>query len=429
MTPLIATSQPAGHHAGVSIKPRYVVAALGVGAIALTVALHRGPLLHPGDVWQAVAMADRKWLFLAAFAQFASLVAFAEQHRYLLKKFGGRMTLSRSIAMTLARTAISVSVPAGSAVSLGFVIRQFRARGVSAGAATAVTVLSGVQALATLLTVYLAWFSTVGLSNGSSNLLTAGLAILLLVGAFAALHWTRSHTNLGTRLRALASRWRWTAALYEVATGAVRSATSLSVADWAAGGAASMANWLLDVACLIFTARAFGLTLGVVQVIGTYLAIQLVRQIPLTPGGVGVVEASLLVALVALGATSGTAAAVVLIYRLLSTWLLVPIGLVAWVGLRPHRGGGSGSAPPDDGVETGGEQEHGAGDDVLVTGRVRSLDQVAHPVGDDGDDEPAEHGVDHPAVPAEKGGAADHRGPHRQQQRVAGSGVRLHRLQ
>jgi hypothetical protein len=293
-----------------------------------------------------------------------------------------------------------------------------------------VTVLSGVQALATLLTVYLAWFSTVGLSNGSSNLLTAGLAILLLVGAFAALHWTRSHTNLGTRLRAIASRWRWTAALYEVATGAVRSATSLSFTDWAAGGAASMANWLLDVACLIFTARAFGLTLGVVQVIGTYLAIQLVRQIPLTPGGVGVVEASLLVALVALGATSGTAAAVVLIYRLLSTWLLVPIGLAAWVGLRPGgKGGGSGSATADDGVETGGEQQDGTGDDVLVTGRVRPLDEVAHPVGDDGDDEPAEHGVDHPPVPAEERGAADHRGPHRQQERVAGSGVRLHRLQ
>jgi uncharacterized protein (TIRG00374 family) len=366
---------------------------------------------------------------LAVLAQVASLVAFAEQHRYLLKKFGGTMTLRRSFGVTLARTAISVSVPAGSAVSLGFVIRQFRARGVSAGAATAVTVLSGVQALASLLLVYLAWFSTVGISAGSSNLLTAGVAILVIIGLLLGLQWTRTHTSIGSRLRALASRWRWTAALYEVATGAVRSATSLSFTDWAAGGAASMANWLLDVACLVFTARAFGLTIGVVQVIGAYLAIQLVRQIPLTPGGVGVVEASLLVTLVALGATSGTAAAVVLIYRLLSTWLLVPIGLAAWVGLRPGRGAASGPPAAHDGIETGRQQQDGTGDDPFVAGRVRPLDQVAHPVGDDRDDEAAEHGVDHPAVPAEERRPADHRGADREQQRVARSGIGLHRLQ
>ena len=322
-----------------SIKPRYVAAALGVGALALTVVLHRGPLLRPGDVLHALALADRWWLVLAAVAQIASLVAFAEQQRYLLRKFGGTIGLGGSTGVTLARTAISVSVPGGAAVSVAFAIRQFRARGVSAGAATAVTVLAGLQAIATLLLVYLAWFSAVGLSGGhSSGLGTATVAAVVLLALFLTLRWVRSRTNVGGRLRSLAARWRWSAAVVDLATGAVRHATSLSARDWAAGGAAALANWLLDVVCLVATAHAFGLHIGVVQIVGAYLAIQLVRQLPLTPGGVGVVEASLLVTLVALGATSGTAAAVVLTYRLLSTWLLVPVGLLAWVGLRPGHG-------------------------------------------------------------------------------------------
>jgi uncharacterized protein (TIRG00374 family) len=320
-----------------SLRPRYVVAALGVGALALTVVLHRGPLLHPGEVLHALALADRWWLFLAAAAQFASLAAFAEQQRYLLKRFGGAMSLRRSIGVTLARTAISVSVPGGAAVSAAFAVRQFRSRGAGSGAAAAVTVLAGLQALGTLLLVYLAWFSTVGLTAGySSGLRTAASAAVVLLAVVLGLRRVRSRTHIGSRVRALAARWRWSTTVVEVATGAVRHAASLSTRDWAAGGAAALANWLLDVACLVATSHAFGLRIGVVQIVGAYLAIQLVRQIPLTPGGVGVVEASLLVALVALGATSGTAAAVVLTYRLLSCWLIAPIGLVAWAGL--HRG-------------------------------------------------------------------------------------------
>lgn len=375
-----------------SVKTRYVVAALGVGAIAVTLVLHRGSLLSPGDVLHALALANPWWLLLAAAAQFASLAAFGEQQRYLVKTFGGAMTLGRSIAVTFARTAISVTVPGGPAVSIAFAIRQFRARGATAGAATAVTVLAGLQGIGSLLLVYLAWFSTVGLIAGHlSGLGTAAAAAVLLLAAVLGLRLVRTRTDAGRRIRAFASRWRWTTAVVDVASGAIQHATSLSVRDWAVGGAAALANWLLDVACLVATAHAFGLTIGVVQIVGVYLAIQLVRQIPLTPGGVGVVEASLLVALVALGAPSGAAAAVVLIYRLLSSWLIAPVGLLAWIGLRPgqHRDGSGGATAADDRVEAGGEQQHRAGDDVFVTRRIGALDQVAHPVDDDRNDQAA----------------------------------------
>ena len=181
----------------------------------------------------------------------------------------------------------------------------------------------------------------------------------MLVAVIVGLRWLRGRPHLGGKLRAAAGRWRWTRAAYEFAAGAVKNAASLSVRDWAAGGGVALANWLLDVVCLVAVAHAFGLQIGVVQITGMYLAIQLVRQIPADPGGVGVVEASLLVALVALGATSGTATAVVLVYRLLSTWLLVPVGLLAWVALRPAR---TASALPQQ-RHNGGESLHeGAAD-------------------------------------------------------------------
>jgi hypothetical protein len=163
-----------------SVKLRYVGAAVGVGAIAVTLVLHRGSLLSPGDVLHALALANPWWLLLAAAAQFASLAAFSEQQRYLVKTFGGAMTLRRSIGVTFARTAISVTVPGGPAVSIAFAIRQFRARGATAGAATAVTVLAGLQGIGSLLLVYLAWFSTVGLIAGHfSGLGTAAAAAIV----------------------------------------------------------------------------------------------------------------------------------------------------------------------------------------------------------------------------------------------------------
>src|SRR5213078_1214722 len=48
------------------------------------------------------------------------------------------------------------------------------------------------------------------------------------------------------------------------------------------------------------------------------------------PGGIGVIEASRILALTTAGAAAAPAAAAVLIYRLLSCWTILPIGLICW---------------------------------------------------------------------------------------------------
>ena len=115
---------------------------------------------------------------------------------------------------------------------------------------------------------------------------------------------------------------------------ALADARAVAPRDWALALGAAAGNWLTDLLCLAAVAVAFHLPVSLWQLGAIYLTVQLVRQVPLTPGGIGVIEASLLAGLVAAGAAAGPAAAVVLVYRLLSCWLLVPAGLVGWLVLR-----------------------------------------------------------------------------------------------
>jgi putative heme transporter len=104
--------------------------------------------------------------------------------------------------------------------------------------------------------------------------------------------------------------------------------------QWARVVAVAAVNWLTDLACLLAALQAVRLTVPARAVATAYLVIQLIRQIPVTPGGIGVIEASLIVALTTAGAAQAPAAAAVLVYRLLSCWTVLPIGLICWTAQR-----------------------------------------------------------------------------------------------
>jgi len=95
-------------------------------------------------------------------------------------------------------------------------------------------------------------------------------------------------------------------------------------------------NWLTDLLCLAACTHALGLPIDVTTLAGIYLGVQIVRQIPITPGGVGLIETAFIAGLTAAGATAASATAAVLIYRVLSCWILLPLGGVAAVLLRRH---------------------------------------------------------------------------------------------
>jgi uncharacterized protein (TIRG00374 family) len=113
-----------------------------------------------------------------------------------------------------------------------------------------------------------------------------------------------------------------------------QAGAALRARDWVLSVLSFAVNWLTDLLCLAATCHAVGLPVDFMTLAGIYLGVQIVRQVPLTPGGVGVIDTALVAGLTAAGATAVTAAAAVVIYRLLSCWLLLPAGGLAALWLR-----------------------------------------------------------------------------------------------
>jgi len=314
-----------------------VVAAVAVAAYAL-----RGRLPDPGAVFAAMRGADWRWLLVAALAEAMSLRAFARQQRRLLYAFTVTTSLREALAVTVSRSAIAISMPAGSAVSSGFAYRQFRTWGASRQTATTVMILSGLFSFAGLAALYATGATAAALHraawlwdrypNEAAALAVLGV-VLVTTGLAAAL--TREPASRRDPEAAPTTAPRgWLATRLEPVGQAARAAAGVPWRHWHIALGLAMISWLGDLLCLSAAAQAMHLQLGLADLAAPYLAIQLIRQIPITPGGVGVIEASLLTALVSAGAPAVPAAAAVLGYRLFSCWLILPAGLVSWLLLR-----------------------------------------------------------------------------------------------
>jgi uncharacterized protein (TIRG00374 family) len=97
-----------------------------------------------------------------------------------------------------------------------------------------------------------------------------------------------------------------------------------------------LASWLGDMACLIISFIAVGAAVPWRGLILAYGAGQLAAALPVTPGGLGAVEGSLTLALVTFGGAQASTVAAVLVYRLISFWLVLPIGWGSWLVMALH---------------------------------------------------------------------------------------------
>lgn len=109
---------------------------------------------------------------------------------------------------------------------------------------------------------------------------------------------------------------------------------------FAASFAAALLNWISDCACLVASILAVSGHVPWRGVLVAYAVAQLAATLPITPGGIGVVEGTLSLLLAAYGMPTETAVAAVLLYRIISFWALVPIGWATIGGfvLLQHRG-------------------------------------------------------------------------------------------
>jgi len=102
---------------------------------------------------------------------------------------------------------------------------------------------------------------------------------------------------------------------------------------WALAFAFAAANWLWDCLALALCFLAVGEGVPWQGLLLAYGAAQLAINIPITPGGLGVVEGSLTIALVAYGGQKEATVAAVVLYRLISFWGLLVVGWIAWAFL------------------------------------------------------------------------------------------------
>jgi hypothetical protein len=100
---------------------------------------------------------------------------------------------------------------------------------------------------------------------------------------------------------------------------------------WWEAVAGAGARWLFDWLTLLTALAAVGQHPRPSLVLLAFCAAQLLAQIPITPGGLGVVEAGLTGTLALIGVPAGAAAVATLAYRLVSYWLALPAGGVAYL--------------------------------------------------------------------------------------------------
>jgi len=139
--------------------------------------------------------------------------------------------------------------------------------------------------------------------------------------------WDRAVAGFRDKtIRLLATRWHW-----------------LTLA--------TVVSHLSLYAVLMATLRNVGVSqeeVGWVEVLAAFAFIRLLSAIPITPGGLGVIELGLIAALVTAGGDRPEVVAAVLVYRALTYLMPIPVGVVCYVVWR--RAKRWQQAPPEAGV-------------------------------------------------------------------------------
>jgi putative heme transporter len=316
---------------------RYAIALAAIGAGAYVVS---GKTDELQGATSYLAHLRWGWVAVAAGAEVSSYLAYASLQRRLLLAGKVRVPMIPMTGISLAGSAIQNTLPGGVVFFAAYVFRQYRRFGaddVLAGwTLIAFNVVSFV-ALACIAAVGLA----LALSTGSANDLVEAILGIAIVALLVVIAWAERVRLLPHATRAVRLSQRMlrhpspSLSPQEVIKGWLDrvGAISPSKADWARAATMSFSNWIADLGCLTFAFFAVGAGVPWKGLLLAYGAGQLAANLPITPGGLGVVEGSLTVALVTFGGGQDSTVAAVLLYRLISYWALLPVGWGSWTAM------------------------------------------------------------------------------------------------
>jgi uncharacterized protein (TIRG00374 family) len=288
------------------------------------------------------------WATCAVVAEVLSIVGYGFLQQRVLRWSGAELSLSSLTLVSLANNTIAYTVPGEPAVSSAYRYRFFRRHGAS-GASAGWTILTILIAQAIGMSLLLLVGVLVALSGHTGvqarGAVIVGLFVIVIAGALlvrrdlllrflgATVRVARRATghprgDVLARVESTLERMRQIPLSRGSGLWLVTMATAL---------------WLTDFLVMVF---CFGAVRAPIPWSGVLLAFgisQIVASLPLIPGGIGIVEGSLAVVLVAYGAKKVPAIAVVLVYRLLTFWLVIivgwlSIGVIEWRVRRSRAG-------------------------------------------------------------------------------------------
>ncbi len=280
------------------------------------------------------------WLAAGVVLEGVSLFCYALLTRVLLPP-GPKPRLSRLFRIDLAAAAVAHVIPAGTLGTAALGYRLFTDEGISGSDATVMMAAKGVGS--TVILNALLWLSLViSIPLAGFHPIYGTVAIigtLVLLGAGALVLGVTRGAGLASRLmRALADKIpglsgeRVEQAIREGTNTASALARDRRVLFWSLLWASL--NWLLDAASLWCFVAAFGRLVNPVELFAAYGIANVAGALPVTPGGLGIVDSVAPLLLVSFGVTRGVATLGVIGWRLVNFWLPIPAGAIAYTTLK-----------------------------------------------------------------------------------------------
>jgi putative heme transporter len=326
---------------------------LGIVVVAATFAFVLPRIADYGHVWGVVKGLSWKQVLVLLLATLVNLATFAPPWMAALPGLGFR----KAFVVTQASTASTYVAPGGAAVGLALSYGMLRGWGLPAHSVALAAALTGIWNQFALLGFPVIGLALLTLQKEQNAALQTvaviGLAVFVVTAAgFAVALSTprlgRLVGNTATRLVNWGLRILRQGPVGWTGDSFVRfrdEVVDLLRRRWHVLTLATLAGQLAVFVVLLVSLRVLGVSANEVSFVEAFAAWSLVRllgSLPITPGGLGVVEVGLTGALVGFGGDNAEVVAAVLLYRFLTIVPTLVLGLLAgatWRRLKAVRAG------------------------------------------------------------------------------------------
>ncbi len=279
-------------------------------------------------------------LGLGLWLEVAALFAYSLLTRAALGEESRNISRMRLFRIQLSTKALSSIVPGGSAAGSALAYRLMTLSGVNGPDAGFALATAGLGSAVVLNLIF--WIALMisipirGVNPGYATAAIAGIVLMLIAGAIIfGLMEGQGRAERVVRWGARQLRMnedRTAAGLRHIGMRVEDLASDKKLLGRVVGWAA--ANWILDAAALWVFLRAFGASTDFDALIVAFGLVNVLAVIPITPGGLGVIDTALPIALVGFGLPTSTAVLGSATYRLAQYFFPILLGGVLYATLR-----------------------------------------------------------------------------------------------